>query len=273
MRTNSLRKALLSREISLGTWVQIGHPSVVEVFTDTGFDWIAIDAEHTDIDTSMIAALLRATGDTTCAMVRVKGNETIAIRQALDLGADGVIVPLVNNKTDAQLAVASAKYPPDGIRGFAFTRANRHGRGFDDYVKRANDEVAVIAMIETKQAVENLPDILSVNGIDGILIGPYDLSGSYGVSGDLDNPLLIDAENEILQTCLKAGKSAGIHLVQPTDESIHRAISNGFTFIALGMDTVFLREASDRVLAHARAIGSGDQNETSSKRPPGGVEL
>jgi 2-keto-3-deoxy-L-rhamnonate aldolase RhmA len=177
----------------------------------------------------------------------------------LDAGAMGVIVPLVNTAEEARRAVAAAKYPPMGVRGFAFGRMNDHGMNFDEYTAKANDNVAVVVMAESKEAVANIDAILAVDGVDGAFIGPYDLSGSYGMPGQTGHELVEQGCRAVAAACRKAGKSAGRHVVNPTQENISKAIADGFTFIGLGMDTVFLDQAGRAALAGARAYRKGRQ--------------
>ena len=246
---NPVRAALLRREVCLGGWVQIGHPAVAEIFARAGFAWVAVDCEHTDMDLPQAAAVLRGLhGRGAVPFVRVRENQLLAIRQALDIGAQGVIVPLIHTAEEARAAVRAAKYPPQGERGFAFVRANNHGADFDAYVAAANEQVAVVAMIESRQGVENIEAILAVEGVDGVFVGPYDLSGSYGVPGQLEHPAVEAAQERVLAACKAAGRSAGLHLVTPTPEKIKAVRAQGYTFIALGMDTVFLAESARRVL-------------------------
>ena len=127
-------------------------------------------------------------------MTRVRENETLAIRQVLDMRARGIIIPLVNNAEDAEKAVAVAKFPPIGIRGYSFCRANEWGESFNAYVQNANNDTAVVVMIESREAVENITEIVSLNGIDGVFIGPYDLSGSYGCAGELNESIMYNIE-------------------------------------------------------------------------------
>lgn len=255
---NPVRQALLNRKLTLGTWIQAGHPVVAEIFAGAGFNWIAADMEHTDISVEGFANLARAAGAVPM-LSRVRENDTLAIRQVLDAGAMGVIVPLVNSAEEARRAVAAAKYPPQGVRGFAFCRANGWGREFDRYAHQANGDVAVVVMIESKQAVEAIDEILTVDGVDGVFIGPYDMSGSYGVVGQTGHELVRDACATVSEACKRAGKSAGIHVVKPTAEAIGTAIYQGFTFIALGMDTVFLMEGAAAVLSQAKPHERKDQ--------------
>jgi len=254
MDRNPVRLALLARELTLGTWVQIGHAAVAEILAGAGFDWLAVDCEHTDIDVDGFARLARGMyGRGPVPLARVRENDTLAIRQVLDAGAEGVIVPMVDTAEEARRAVAAAKYPPEGVRGFSFSRMNNWGVDFDEYARTANDRVAVVVMVETKQAVQNVDVILGVQGVDGIVLGPYDLSGSYGMPGRTDDPVVRGACERVAEACARAGKSAGIHVVLPDPEAIRRAVAGGFTFVAVGMDTVFLSEAARAALKAARS--------------------
>lgn len=238
---NSTRKKIVERKFSLGSWVQFAEPGIAEIMAQNDFDWIAVDMEHTDISLFQFSNIARAMGEHgPVPFVRVRENDTLAIRQVLDAGALGVFVPLVNDAEEAARAVAAAKFPPRGVRGFAYYRANRYGLTFSDYADGANDAISVIIMIETKKAVENIDSILAVEGVDGIFVGPYDLSGSYGVVGQTDHPRVKEALERVVAAAENAGKAAGLHVVLPSEEEIIRAVAGGFTLIAVGMDTVFL---------------------------------
>jgi len=240
--------------------MQFGHPGIAEVLATAGFEWIAADCEHGEVDERDVSALARAVhGRGVAPLVRVRENDTLAIRRVLDLGATGVIVPLVNTAEEARAAVRAATYPPDGIRGFAFHRGNDYGVRFDDYIARASDEIAVVTMVESKEAVENIDEILAVHGVDGVFVGPYDLSGSYGMVGRTGDPVITSALDEVVDACARAGKAAGSHVVLPDPEAIAGAVDAGFTFIALGMDDVFLdRGARSALEAARRATASID---------------
>ena len=250
MNSSIVRTALLERRVTLGTWIQIGHPAVAEVLAQAGFDWIAADMEHTDIDNAAFTGLARALhGRGVAPLARVCENDTLAIRQVLDLGAQGVIVPLVHTAADAERAVGAAKYPPRGVRGFCFSRMNNWGVDFDAYAATANDAVAVVVMIESRQGVDNIDAILAVDGVDGVFIGPYDLSGSYGVPGQTAHAQVKAGCRRVLEACRAAGKAAGMHVVIPTEAAIAQALADGFTFLALGVDTVFLNAGARDALA------------------------
>jgi 2-keto-3-deoxy-L-rhamnonate aldolase RhmA len=239
----------IKTNISCGTWVQSGSSTISEIMAHAGFDWICVDLEHADIDWNTFANIVRAVKrQGVMPMARVSENETLAIRRPLDCGAMGVIIPMINNSEEAEKAVKSAKYPPDGIRGFAFCHANEWGEEFDEYVQTANDSIAVIAMVETKKAVDNIDEILEVKGVDGVFTGPYDLSGSYGIPGRTSDPIILNAMNKVLAACKKHGKLAGQHIVLPNEENIQYAVKQGYQFLALGMDTVFAARESKNVL-------------------------
>ena len=255
MNENQLRKKILSRELCIGTWIQIGHPTVAEILAKCGFEWIAADMEHAGIDIETYTNIVRAmSAFNTAPFARVTENAVMPIRQVLDAGASGVIVPLVNTAEEAVRAVAAAKYPPVGKRGFAFCRSNDWGEMFDEYATMANNLITVIVMIESRQAVENINEILSVDGVDGVFIGPYDLSGSYGIVGQLEHPTMLTALKQVTEACRAHKKAAGIHIVNPTTRSIENAVEDGYTFIALGMDDVFLMNYAKNALKEIRLL-------------------
>ncbi len=252
MIENTFRKALLERRVTIGSWIQINNATSAEILANAGYEWLGIDIEHTDIDISSLAPLLRGMyGRGAVPIARVASNNMMDIRRALDLGVMGVLVPLVSTPQDAQQAVAAAKYPPMGKRGFAFCRANEWGGDFDAYVKTANAEIAVVAMIETKRGVDNIDAILAVEGIDGVFIGPYDMSGSYGIPGQTDADIVQEACQRVVEACARVSKSAGIHIVNPTPAAIQKSMDDGFTLICLGIDVVFMRQAARAAMALA----------------------
>lgn len=250
-----LKNVLKERRLSVGSWIQTGSPAAAEILAATGYDWLAVDCEHSEIGLEMMASVFRAiSAFDTSVLVRVRENDTLAIRQALDMGANGVIVPLVNNAEQARKAVASAKYPPEGVRGFGYCRMNEWGRKFDDYAAKANSEIAVIVMIESKEAVENIDEILSVPGVDGVFIGPYDMSSTYGLTGQTEHPVILDACKRVGEACARHGVSAGWHIVLPTKEKLQTARDFGFNFLALGADIVFLRSGSDAAYGSLQTV-------------------
>ena len=244
MTPNPVRKALLERRVCIGTWIQVGHAAVAEVLANAGFDWLCADCEHTDIGPAEFAAVARGLyGRGPVPLVRVRENDTLAIRQMLDLGALGVIVPLVNSAAEAEAAVRAAKYPPQGVRGFAFHRGNNWGADFADYAAQANAEIAVVVMIESKEAVRNIDDILGVEGVDGVFIGPNDLSVSFGHIGNWGHPEVQTALEDAVKRLKKIGKPAGI--LTPNEEEAKKFIAWGYTFVAVGADLGLLAKNAD----------------------------
>ena len=249
---NKLRWALLQREVTLGSWVQIGHPGVAEVLARAGFDWVCVDLEHGAIDLESTANLFRALGGSGCVPVaRLPVNDPTWIHRVLDAGARGLIIPMVKTAAEAEAAIREAKYPPRGVRGFGYSRANGHGADFAAYIESANDEIAMIMQIEHKDAVANLDAILRVDGVDGVFVGPLDLSGSMGITGQIEHPQMVAALAQYRSVCAAHGKAAGMHLVRPDETSIRRALEDGYTMIALGLDNVFLQEGARAALEAA----------------------
>ena len=254
LTTNPVRDALISCRPTLGSWIQIGHPICGEILSYAGFDWLAIDCEHSDIDIAQVVSLMRGMSKTsTVPIVRVGENDTLQIRRVLDAGARGVIVPMINTAEQAKKAVAAAKYPPQGIRGFGFSRANEYGSIFEEYIKAANNDILVVAQIEHIDGIDNLDEILNVEGIDGVFVGPYDLSGSLDIPGQLDDPRVKEAVRKLRTLCKEAGKSAGLHVVAPDEDKIRLALQEGFTFVALSVDTLFMKKSAVTCLEAARA--------------------
>lgn len=186
---NRVKQRLANGELCRGGWMQVGHPAVAEIMVHAGFDWVAIDEEHGVINLETGMNIFNAMRDTdTLPMVRVQENDNLVIRRWLDAGAQGIIVPMVNTPQQAEAAVQSAKYPPQGKRGFGFCRANYYGAEFDADVQETNDDILLIAQIEHIEAIRNIDAILEVEGIDGAFVGPYDLSGSMGLTGQTSHP-------------------------------------------------------------------------------------
>lgn len=252
---NAFRAALLERRPTFGAWMQIGHPACAEILARTGFDWICVDLEHGALDVESMANLFRAMESFGAVPVaRLPWNDRIWIKRTLDAGARGLIIPMVNSAEEAEQALREAKYPPRGVRGYGYSRANVHGIDFADYIREANDEIAVVMQIEHKDSIGRLDEIAAVAGVDALFVGPLDLSGSYGKTGDLDCSEMMDALARYRACCARHRKSAGMHLVRADGAAIDKALADGYTLIALGLDNVFLAEAAAGALAAARRI-------------------
>jgi 2-dehydro-3-deoxyglucarate aldolase len=241
----SLKEKLKNNELTIGSWIMIGHPISVEVMALAGFEWLVIDMEHTSIDINTAQNLIttiQANGIK--ALVRVSKNEEVIIKKVLDIGADGIIIPMVNSKEDAVKAVEFAKYPPNGKRGVGLYRASKYGVKFEEYKKWVEEELLIIVQIEHVDAVNNIDDILSVEGIDGTIIGPYDLSGSMGYPGEFERDDVKIAVETVVEKCKKMNIPAGFHVVDTDPSKLQVKIDQGCTFLAYGIDYFFMRDAS-----------------------------
>jgi len=244
LKANKVKATLKKGGISVGSWVSMGHESIAEIMSAAGFDWIAIDLEHSVIDIGELHSLILAIESNGCVpLARLTSNDPSLAKRVMDAGAYGVIVPMINSASDASQAVASIKYPPYGRRSVGIARAHGYGPGFEDYVKVANDESLLIIQVEHIESVRNIEEILSVEGIDGLFIGPYDLSGSLGVPGELNHPGVEEAKRTVLEAAGKRGIAAGIHVVYPSIDELKRCLEEGYRFIAFGSDILFLGES------------------------------
>jgi 2-dehydro-3-deoxyglucarate aldolase len=238
---NPLKTVLKDNKISIGSWITLGHTSIAEIMAGSGFDWLAVDMEHSVITLDIAQELIKTIeGCGVVPLVRVSENNPNIIKRVIDTGAYGVIVPMINTKEQAEMAVRSVKYPPEGYRGVGLARAQGYGQEFSDYASTVNKESVVIIQIEHKDSVKNLESILSVKGIDGCLIGPYDISGSLGVPGDFDHPDVILAIEKVEKICKQKKVPLGKHVIQPDHNLIVDRIQEGYTFLAFSLDILFL---------------------------------
>ena len=246
------RKRLRDKERLAGTIVTLPCPQIAERLSHCGFDWLFIDGEHGPLSIGDIQLLLQAAQPRCSCLVRLAANGDVYIKQALDAGADGIIAPLVNDADTAQRVVALAKYPPQGSRSVGIGRAQAYGDGFADYVARANDQVAVIIQVEHVDAVANIDAILDVSGIDGVFVGPYDLSASMGKPGRIDD---VDVQGQIetvRRACSAHNVALGIFGLDAA--AVRPFIDRGYTLLAVGMDTLFLGQSARRVLSAVKEV-------------------
>jgi len=256
MLARKIKAQMRRGEPSIGSWMSMAHPSIAEILAMAGYDWIVIETEHTAIDVSEVLRLIIAIEQRgSVPLVRLAWNDPIQAKAVLDSGAAGVLVPMVNTKADAELAVSMTKYPPLGSRGVGLARAQGYGINFDAYVTNANADTLLLVQIEHREAVENIEQILSVTGIDGVFIGPYDLSLSLGIPGRLNHPDILAAKQKVLAATLAHGLIAGMHFVQPQTAAsdCQKAISEGYRFIALGTDILFLGDSARNL--HSKVHG------------------
>ncbi len=239
----SLKDMLNSNEFTLGSWITISHPSIPEILLQSNFDWLVIDMEHSAINLEGVQVLASIIESKGCApLVRVGENDPQLIKRVMDIGAHGVIVPMVNSKKDAQQAVNSVKYPPEGIRGVGLYRAQKYGTGFEDYKKWLSKESVVIVQIEHIDGVKNIEEILSVKGVDGCIVGPYDLSASLGDPGNFENNQMLEALEKVKKACKNSEKPLGFHVVPPDISELNKKKDEGYNFLAFSIDFLFLGE-------------------------------
>lgn len=239
----ALKKKLQQNALTIGSWITIGHTSIVEIMASAGFDWLTIDLEHSAMDfEKSLAMISQVQGCGLPVLVRVAENDPNFIKRVMDAGANGVIVPMVNSAADAAAAVAAVKYPPAGKRGVGLARAQGYGQRFDDYLQWLNESSVVIAQVEHIDSVRNIDDILRVEGIDGIMIGPYDLSASMGIPGKYELPEVTEAIRKVETACKKHGKPLGFHVIKADHRAAIDKISNGYNFIAFSIDFMLLGE-------------------------------
>lgn len=239
--TSTLKQKLQNKELSIGSWLTIPHQAVIEILSTAGFEWLTIDMEHSPISIETIMNLIgHIQGNGMQALVRVSKNEEVAIKRVLDAGADGVIVPMIRNKEEAIQAVNFVKYPPLGKRGVGLNRAQKYGTAFDTYQDWVKNNVVVIAQIEHIDAVNNLEEIFSVPGIDGIIVGPYDLSASMGFPGEYDREDVKKALERIDVVAKKLNKPLGFHIVESNHSKVLEKIKKGYSFLAFSLDFFFL---------------------------------
>lgn len=256
----ALKDRLRRRELTLGSWLSLGSPETCEIMARAGFEWLVVDAEHTAIDLVAQLRLIQITqlyGLT--PLVRVGANDPLVIKRAMDAGADGIVVPMVNTREDAMRAVEAAYYPPEGRRGVGLSRAQGYGTEFEAYRSRMAEETVVVVQIEHIDAVERLRDIVAVDGVDAFLVGPYDLSGSLGLPGAWDAPAVVEALQEIQSVVSEGNIAAGFHVVHTDPDHLRSRIAQGYRMLAYGGDMIFLAEkVRDEVRAARSVLPRGD---------------
>lgn len=233
----NIRETVRAGQVTLGSWITIGNAAIAEIMSRAGFDWLVIDLEHSVISIDMAGDLIRTIDLCGVApLVRLTSNDANQIKRVMDAGAHGIVVPMVNSPEEAARAVAATRYAPAGIRGVGLARAQGYGPGFKDYLAWQKDGPLVIVQIEHKEAVANLERILTVPGVDGFIIGPYDLSCSMGLPGQFEHPDFVDVMRKILETGNRLGCPAGLHIVEPDLQRLEQTVADGFKFIAYGVD-------------------------------------
>lgn len=232
-----LKAKLAHSEITIGSWITLGHPAIAEIMASAGFDWLVLDMEHSVLELSEVQTIIQVLDGKQCpVIVRLTSNHPDQIKRVMDAGATGVMVPMIKSAADARSAVDAMYYPPRGQRGVGLARAQGFGASFQAYRQWLEQNAVIVVMIEHIDAVNTIDSILAVPGIDAYIIGPYDLSGSMGRPGDLNHPDVQTAISHILEAGKRAGKPGGIHVIEPDPEALQQRIQSGFNFLGYSLD-------------------------------------
>ena len=244
---NELRERFEAGE-ALGTWISIGHPMIVEAAARAGFDFVLVDTEHTEMSLETVAELVRAAAAAPGSLgviVRPAWNDPVRIKRILDIGVDGIMVPMIDTVDAAEDLVSATRYPPEGERGVASGRAAGYGQRFVEYVEEEHESLFTIAQIETPTAVENAGDIAAIDGIDALFVGPADLSASLGVFAEWDAPELDDAMADVIDSGAAEGVPVGTLTVREAD--VEDRVGRGFDYLMAGKDMTTLIEGGERI--------------------------
>ncbi|HMJ65997.1 MAG TPA: HpcH/HpaI aldolase/citrate lyase family protein [Candidatus Binatia bacterium] len=244
--TNTFKHAIREGRPQIGLWTSLCSNVAAEVIGGAGFDWILIDTEHAPNELPMVFSQLQGlVGGTAVPVVRPAWNDMVLMKRLLDIGVQNLLIPYVQTPEEARAAVASTRYPPQGIRGVAVThRANRYGR-IKDYHKQCGDEICVIVQIETRLALQNLEAIAAIDGVDGLFIGPSDLAAAFGHLGEPGHPEVRAAIEDALKRIRKSGKAPGI--LAPIEADARHWLSVGCVVLAVGSDAGLLARHSEEL--------------------------
>jgi len=237
----TLKQKLRKREQMFAGWVSYAHPSIFETFAMAGFDFMAIDMEHSTISIEQAQRLIAASQalGVPC-LPRPVSHSNDWIKPLLESGADGVIIQMVNNKTELENLIQHIYYPPIGNRSYGVNRAHDYGFSLDKYFNSWNESASFIIQVESIEAVDNIDDLLAFDEVDGVMIGPMDLSGSLGIPGQTNHPNVIKASEKVIKACEKYGKSCGTQISETTESAISDLFHLGYTFAILGSDLFIL---------------------------------
>ena len=243
-RRNKFKAAIKEKKLQIGLWQSLCNSIGAEICSDSGFDWLLLDTEHSPNEIPDLLSQLQAMElGTAEAIVRPAWNDTVLIKRCLDIGAQTLLIPYVQNVEEAKAAVAATRYPPHGVRGVSVAaRASRYGR-VPGYLTKANDEICVLVQVETRQALDQIEAIAAVDGVDGVFIGPSDLAASLGHLGNPQHPEAQAAMKEAVERLTKVGKPAGI--LTGNEEEVRRYIEWGYLFVAVGSDVGLLSKHAD----------------------------
>lgn len=247
MQRNTFKHNLAAGKLQIGLWSSLCSNIAAEIIGDSGYDWILLDTEHSPNEIpDLVGQLQGMQASPTTPIIRPAWNDAVLIKRALDIGAQSLLLPYVQNVEEAKAAVAATRYPPHGIRGVSVAaRASRYGRT-PGYLTKANDEICVLVQVETRTALDQLEAIAAVEGVDGVFIGPSDLAASLGHLGNPQHAEAQKAMKDAVERLTKVGKPAG--MLTGNEEEAKRYIDWGYKFVAIGSDVGLLAKHSDALL-------------------------
>lgn len=223
--------------VKIGSWISLAHPAIAEIMAKSGFDWLAVDLEHSVITIREAEELIRVIefcGVT--PFVRLAENDPCLIKRVMDAGAHGIIVPMVNCADNARSAVQAAHYAPRGARGVGLARAQGYGAAFSEYRAWSRDNIQVVVQIEHIDAIHHLKEIFAVEGVSAYIVGPYDLSSSMGLAGQFDHPEFCKVLHSIHSIASNCGIPGGIHIVEPNPDELVKVVEQGARMVAYSVD-------------------------------------
>lgn len=236
-----LKTKLRAREVLFGGWVSYTDPSITETFAKAGFDFIAIDMEHTTISlTEAKRIITSAQAEGACCLPRPVSHTNDILKPLLEAGADGLFIQMVETPAQVRTLIDNMKFPPEGRRSYGVNRAHGYGFDFDRYITEWNDSSSLILQIESIRAVDNIDALVAFPEVDGVMVGPYDISGSLGVPGQTNHPKVRDASRRVVEAARRAGKSCCTQIADVTPDRVRDAFDQGFTFTILGSDLFVL---------------------------------
>lgn len=243
-RRNAFKAGLRAKTLQIGLWQSLCSNIAAEICSDSGFDWLLLDTEHSPNEIPDLLSQLQALEKgTATAVIRPAWNDAVLIKRCLDIGAQTLLIPYVQSVEEAKAAVAATRYPPQGIRGVSVAaRASRYGR-VAGYLTKANEEICTLVQVETRQSLDRLEDIARVDGIDGVFVGPSDLAASLGHLGNPQHADVQAAMKDAVERLTKIGKPAGI--LTGNEDEARRYIEWGYLFVAVGSDVGLLAKSAD----------------------------
>lgn len=243
-----LKNKMRNRERMFAGWVSYSHPSITETFARAGFDFIAIDMEHATISLAEAQRIIAASqSEGVPCIPRPVSHSDDYLKPLMESGSDGMLVQMVNTPEQVENLIKLLKYPPVGRRTYGVNRAQAYGFDFDQYIHSWNDTSTFMIQVESIEAVENIEKLLAFDEIDGVMVGPYDISGSLGVPGQTSHPLVIEASKKVIAACEKFGKSCGTQVSDTTPESVQALFDLGYTYAIMGSDLFVLWKWAEKM--------------------------